>query len=371
MENYQQRHDEEIDLFEIFKKIWDGKILIAGIVSVAAIVAFLVLKLIPSYYRIDVTIDMVAEDQLRAVSPSFLRSSDTQIFSVDEKKKLVEYQVSYPDSKKIYDRVLLQIRSIPLLKSFWEKKFGVIIDLKSGLPLSEEAKAFKKFYSGFFLEPSNTKTPDITARKVSIEYKNSDAGVTLLNEYLNYLNEKVGVEYSKKMEIAYVENLSALDASYNSLNLIEQRKLNDRIVNLQESLKIANSLGIKETPFKELENIQLNLWGSKDYLLGAKSLAQQIEILTARQGKSLAPFSTDLRNMETWRDQMTADLKRLNDLQGRVNYFSVVNAPEATLDPIKPKRALIFIAVVFLAGIFSIFLVLVLSSVKNRKAIAH
>ena len=86
-----QMETDEKDLKELFIKIWEGKRIIGTVVLVSAVTAFITLSLVPSYYRIETTIDTISPDQLRSLMPSILGSS--------------EYQVPAPDGKKIYDRV--------------------------------------------------------------------------------------------------------------------------------------------------------------------------------------------------------------------------------------------------------------------------
>lgn len=345
--------NSEIDFLAFFEKIWTDRKFISIFILVSAISALILIKLVPSYYRIDATIDSVPGDQLRPLFPSVLDSR--------------EYQVPSPDERKIYNRVLLQIGSLALLRSFWEKHTGKILPLEENITSTDEGQAFRDFVDDFTLEPPNPKAGDVTARKITLEDTKRSQGIALLNEYLNFVAQQVWQEQVKQMEASYESSLSALAVNYNNKVLVEERRLSDSLINLQESLKLAQSMGIKDTPFKELENIQLKVMDSRDYLLGTKSLSSQIEMLIARQGKSLAPYSPELRHMETWREQMTSDMKRLKELEGKLKLFAVVNPPEASLNPIRPKKGLIFIAVLFLSGLLSVSIVLIRGAVQERK----
>lgn len=371
-EKYQERQfysgsSDEIDLLELCNKIWEGRYLVFGVVIANGLIALLILGFITSYYSIYATVDASTEDQLRLIAPSYLKVNDSQLYSIDDKKKSVEYQISYPDTKKIYDRVLLQINSMTVMKAFWEKRFEVSLDLRPGVPETDDVTEFRRFYKSVFLESSNPKTPEVTARKISVEYESSTEGVKILNDYMDFVSEYIWLNYLDDLDAAYRVNLKALETNYQALNKIEQRRLSDKIVVLHENFKLAESLGIKETPFKELENIQLRVLDGKDYLLGTKPIAQQIEILTARQGKSLAPFSVELRNMEIWKDQMNSDLERLAGLKGSVRLFSVINQPESSLDTIRPKKVMIFTAVIFISAFFGICIVFVRSAILTRR----
>lgn len=364
-----QNNSDEIDLFEIFEKIWNGKLLIAGIVLASAILAFVILKMTSSYYRIETTIDKVDVEELRPLYPTILDGKEYKV--LDGKVAFLEYQISIPDENKIYDDALLKINSLSFLKNFWEKRTGIPLELKRDAALTDNAIEFKKFQQSFLLDTANLKTPTVTARKISFEYPDSEEGMKLLGQYLDFVNQQLWLEYSAKVDASYSSSLQALEISYNTKKMIESRKLNDDLIVWRENLKIAEALGIKETPFKELENIQSSLMNSRLYLLGTKPLAKQIEIFVARQGASLSPYSPELRKMETWREQMVLDLQRIKDLNNKIHLFSVVNQPQSSLDPVKPQRALIFVAVVFLSGIFGVFLVLIRSAIRSHKVIAH
>jgi chain length determinant protein (polysaccharide antigen chain regulator) len=353
---------DEIDVIDVLRKIWQGKVLIAVIVLISSALTFVVLSLLPSYYKVEATIDAISAIQLRPVSPSILSNIGGSHVSA------LEYQVPALDEKKIYDRVILQVNSLALLKDFWEKKTGKILDLTPGAASTDELREFKKFYKKFVLETPNAKLSDVTARKVSVESKSPNDGVTLLNSYLEFVNQQVCLELLQKLEVSYSANIKALTVSYNARNLIEQQALSDYLLKLRENIKVAQSLGIKEIPFKSLENIQLRILDSQEYLLGTKSLAEQVDILVARQAKSLASYSPDLRNMEIWLTQMNADLSRIKEIDGKIRLFSVVNRPTSSMDPVAPKKPLIFIALVFLSGILGVIVVLVNSGIQERNS---
>jgi LPS O-antigen subunit length determinant protein (WzzB/FepE family) len=352
---------DEIDVVDVLKKIWRGRVLIFSMVAINFVVTMIALALMPSYYRIEATVDAVTPIQLRPINPSVLSNI------AESRLVPLEYQVPVLDEKKIYNRAILQINSLSLLKDFWEKHTGKVLNLSPNAEPTPESQAFKKFYQKFVLESSNPKLVDVSARKIFMESQSPTEGVKLLDEYLEFVNQQVWLELAQKLEVSYKANIDALTRSYNARNVIEQQSLSDHLIKVRESLKIAESLGIRETPFKSLENIQLRILDSQDYLMGTKSLAQQVDILVARQGKSLAPYSADLRNMEIWLEQMNTDLRRIKELDGVVRLFSVVNKPTSSLDPVAPKKTLILVAIVLLSGILGVFIVLIRSVVRAKK----
>ena len=364
---------DEVDFMELVTKIWSGKFIILAVVAFSTIIAIAFLTTMPLYYRIEATVDAVRSEQLRPLRPVILESKayqDSMSLPISGAVPIFagkEYQAEPPDEKKIYDKILLQIGSFNIFKTFWESKIKKVLDLSIDAEETDETKEFKRLFKSFELIAVNPKVPEVTARKVAIEYENPKEGMKILNEYLEYVNSRVLLDQIGIIEATYLENLKSLNASYESRNTIEQNKLSDEIVKLSENLKIADSLNIKETPYKELENIQLKILDSRDYLLGTKTLSQQLDLLVARQGKSLAPFVSDLRSMEIWKEQMTTDLKRIKALKNGVDLFSVVNSAEASLDPVKPKKILLLILVFFSSGLLGVFVVLIKSTIDSRK----
>jgi chain length determinant protein (polysaccharide antigen chain regulator) len=344
------RNDDEIDLVDLLKKLWSERYTILVVILVSTIVCFFVLKALPSYYKIEATIDGVTQEQYRSVMPSQLNTA--------------EYQVAAPDHKRNYNNVLLQIASLGSVKSFWEQRTGKLLDFNQ--KNSTEYKNFMEFFDDLVLESGNSKFPDFTPRKVSILHQNSNEGVSLLTEYLLYVNDSLWRDVSAKMKQSYVANLSALNFRYETVSRAEEKKLSDELTNLKEQLKIAQSLGITDTPFKDLENVQLSVVDSRYYLLGVKALKQQIEILESRQGKSLAPFSIELRSLETQRNIISADLEKLSAFTGKIEIFSIVNKPDSSFSPVAPNKLLILVAVIFASLFLSCIFVLIRSAFRHH-----
>ena len=343
------RHDDEIDLVDLLKKLWSDRYVILAGVLISTAICFVFLKTLPSYYKIEATIDGATQEQYRSVMPSQLNTA--------------EYQVTAPDYKRNYNNVLLQITSLESVKDFWEKRTGKRLDFNQ--KNSTEYKNFMEFFDDLALE-SGSKLPDFTPRKISILYQNPNEGVSLLTDYLLYLNDRLWRDVSETMKQSYVANLSALNFRYDTVSRVEEKKLSDELTNLREQLKIAQSLGITDTPFKDLENVQLSVVDSRYYLLGVKALKQQIEILESRQGKPLAPFSTELRSLETQRNIIAADLEKLSAFTGRVEIFSIVNKPGSSLFPVAPNKLLILVAAIFASLFLSSAFVLIRSAFRNH-----
>lgn len=345
-----EQRDSEIDLIDLLETIWKGRYLLLAIVVVSALVGFLVLRTMPSQYAIDVTIDNVGVEGYHQIYPTIL--------------SIPEYQVPKPDHAKYYDKLLLQISSLNMAKSFWTQRAGKDI----GDELAEEE--FKFFYRNLNLEAKNNKLPELTARKLTILHVDGQAGVELLNEYLAFLNFQLWQKLSTDMLQSYESSLAALNSRYEVRKNYELQRLNDELLKLKENFLIAQSLKIQEIPYASLENIQLKILDGKDYLLGTNLLNQQIAILTERSKGSLSPFSQDLRNLENSMVIIQADIEKLKSIKN-IKMFEVVNPAQASIRPVKPNKTLILFGVVFMSGFIGMIYLLIRSSLIKRRQVTE
>ena len=79
MEDMQPRYDDEIDLVDLFKTIWDGKWQIIGAVVVAAVAAVGVLRSLPNEFTATTEIRPVTT----AEADRYIESNTLGFFKVD------------------------------------------------------------------------------------------------------------------------------------------------------------------------------------------------------------------------------------------------------------------------------------------------
>lgn len=351
-QNHSYDRDEEINLFELCGAIWRKRWLIFTLVMISACSTALWLKWQPSIYRLEALFNSTSAYDIQALQPTILSGGS-------------QYAVTPLKSEDFYQELLTQVGSLNTQKLFWEhwSKQPLSQD-----PSSESTKndiAFKNFFLSFKLTPPNAKTPSITLSQITLETSQPGRDIQTLTAYVDFLNTYVVEKFVAQLEKAYASNLQQLEFDYQALQKREQQKLKDNLLQLQESLSLAKSLNIIDTPYEQLTGIELKVVDDRQYLLGTRVLSEEIRSLEARNKDQLSAFSPELRNMEYWKAILDNDLKKIHALKTDIQAFSMASPVVSSLDPIKPKKLLILLGAIFLSTVIGIVIALVAHAIKN------
>ncbi|GAB1268515.1 LPS O-antigen chain length determinant protein WzzB [Aurantivibrio infirmus] len=346
--------NDEVDLIELVALLWRGKWIVVGVMLIFGIASVWYLKITPSIYRIDAILDETSSYRLQRIQPSKLKGGE-------------EYQVQPVNLEIVYSTALAHANSLYVKKLFWQqsaKERG--ISQPNGI---EYEKYFKVFSNNLSVTVPDTTIPDSSLHSfLALESKNPKESTQLLKAYLDFVDRHTIAELIDQLTAGYTTSLLKLESDYDSLIEQEKRKLADELVRLKESLEVARALNIVETPYDEVENVELGFIENRQYLLGTRVLNEEIKSISARQQKPLAAFVPLLRNMEHWKEQLENDLRRTQGAEDVVNSFVIVSPPQATLDPIKPKKLLIFIASLVVAGVLGVIIIFVREGVKSYRS---
>ncbi len=360
--NNQEYHttypDDEIDLMELFSVLWRGKWLITGMVFISALAALIVLKFFTvPYYKIDVVVDKPSSYQVQSMQPSSFAGGE-------------QYQLEKIDMDILYSRVLAQANSSYVKRLFWGKGGG-----SESLPASSsnesrlaDSAEFKKFTKRLSVAGPDIKNPDDSVGHISLEYADPVAGVEKLEAFVSFINTFTINRLADQLRSGYETLIAKIEGDYQSLLVKEQQKIEDELVVLTEAMELAESLGIKDTPYELVENVELKILDDRLYLLGARVLKGEINALKARQQKPIASFVKRLRDMENWKKQLQFDLKQLDENVEKVSAFTIVTPPESSLEPVKPNKLLILVGVIFLSGMLGVIIVFIRHAMKNYQA---
>ncbi|MGI1677505.1 MAG: hypothetical protein K6L75_02130 [Cellvibrionaceae bacterium] len=355
---YPDYRDDEIDLMELVAVLWGGKWLVIGLVFLSAVFTFCFLKFFAdSYYSVDVVIDKPSNYQLQRLQPSELQGGKA-------------YQVAEIDLETIYSRVLSHADSLFVKRLFWRDHV-----MKSGEKMTDnemsQDKEFQRFAKELRVNGPSGKEPEQTRSTLAIEVISPEAGIALVTAYQEFISTYTLKMLAAELRAGYEASLFSLDEDYISLENRELQKLDDELIVLTEALEIARALGIKETSYDQVENVELKMLDDKRYLLGSRVLNEEIKSLEARKEKPLAAFSVQLRNMENWKRQVESDLKQLDNIDKKVMPFVVVSPPESSLKPVKPNKLMILIGVIFLSGMLGVIIVFVRHGMKSYQERAN
>ena len=210
---------------------------------------------------------------------------------------------------------------------------------------------------------------------VSLAYSDPELVTQWLNQFVDFTNERTvhqlfsDVDSTIQAEIKRVRYQLA-----SKLKLAEQRR-HDRIISLQEALRVAKALGITEAgafPMDAGKNpagIAVNTAQVPLYMRGTKALETEITVLESR--KSDEPFIQGLRDLQE-------RLSFLEDLLVDVDKLSAVTVDAVAKKPYRAERPrkLLLIAIAamlgFMIGIFLVFIAefrsRVFDELENTKA---
>lgn len=352
---YLYNQSDEIDLIELFAIIWGGKWLILGLMTCSAAFAYFFISALPSIYQITATINETSGYELQAIQPSKLSGGEV-------------YQLPILSPEKMYDAVLAQSESLFTKKSFWEEFSGEPLgDLQRDGELTTNEKDFLKFAESFSMSLAGENDQNSRVATLVLELKDREFGVNLLDMYLTYLDKKTVAKSLNQLQTGLEANLLRLEGDYESLKERELVNLEDQIVRLGEAYKLAESLNIVETPYEQVENVELSILDNRLYLLGTRVLGEELKSLETRRERPLEAFVPHLRNLELWKHQLKGDLAQINTYKDSSHAFAVISPAQSSLRPIKPNKMLLFVASVFAAGLVSMILVFVLHGVRNYK----
>jgi len=315
---------------------------------------FIYIKQSPSIYKVDAILDKTSDYQLQRIQPSML-------------EKGVAYQVKLIDLDVVYSTALAHADSLYVKRLFWEGHTGAKVGL-FGSTESEQSENYKNFIDDLSVQIPNLKTPSRQLSTASFESETPVEAENLLRDYLKFIDQHTMRDLIAQLRTAYMAVSSRLESDYQSLLEREKQKIADDLIRLSEAYEIAKALNIIDTPYEQVENVELGILDDKQYLLGARVLGEEINSLKARLDKPLAAFVPMLRDMEHWKGQLERDLARLDGASDTVHAFVVVSPPESSIDPVKPNKLLIFIAVLFAAGILGVVIVFTREGIKSYKA---
>lgn len=358
-QNIFQNHDyesrDEIDLLELCVIIWRRRVLVFATMLICVIPTCIWLIWQPSIYKLESLFGSTSNYNIQALQPTLLPDGE-------------RYQVSSLKSEDLYQDLLTQASSLNAQRLFWEQW--------SKLPLSQDPSGattknddeFKVFFKSLKLIPPSPKNPNVTFSQINLETSNPARDIKTLTAYMDFLNVRVVEKFVSQLEKGYTSNLQKLQFDYGSLKKREQQKMEDSLLQLQESINIARSLNIVDTPYEQLAGVEIKLVDDRKYLLGTRVLEQEIKSLMSRAEKPLSAFVPELRVMESWQEVLENDIKNLKTIKSEIQVFNLVGPVVSSLDPIKPKKLLILLAVIFLSVLIGAVVAVAGNAIKNYQA---
>ena len=318
MQNKEQIIEDEIDLKELFRTIWEKKIFILLFTSIVTLISIIYVSIKTPTYEVKALIEIGSYKSENINSQGV---SLVQTLNLDEANNL----------SKILSTIFIDIR-----KNTQDKEFDVV---NISVP-----KGMKNFI------------------EVSVEAKSNDLAVKGLNEVVDYVkteHKKILNDVKEKNELE-LKNIQFNISNIENDKIININKkidlFNQSIVNLEEQLKLLN-----ET-LKNVNNLEPSIYALK--------LTEKRDISNAIITNKLALYDF----IEQKENFINLDINKLIERKKLVETLSlphnlknseIVGSIIKSDNPVKPKKSLV-VVVAFVTGfILSIFIVFFMQFINS------
>lgn len=335
--------DDEIDLFELAAALWRKKWLI--IIITLAVIALAVMYLVttPKIYEAKV---LISETQ--AVNIAQLNVGNAQLGSYA--------QSISPESAYALFNKKLQSKELAL------EYFLDNIE-PAYLENGDKNATSRSLYEGFVKSISIVGTVDDIYLTVKYQYTDPDLVARWLNGYLRFVEHKTKQELIDSALHNKAQAINEYQKEITSLRTVYSRRLQDKIVQLEEAYRIAKKLNFQKPVASNItDKIVSNVLDeSLLYMRGAEVLHAEIEALKARE--ILDPFIEKIRPIQekiSYLESVEYDFDKLQVLA--VDAWAT--PPEHS---IKPRKLLILIFAGLMGGILGVIVALIILANTKRK----
>lgn len=345
-----QHNSDEIDLRELFKALWDGKLIIIASTIVFAVAAVLFALNSQEWWSSKAKVsqaqlqDMAAyQQQVKQFQPVFdIYQEDGTVLVSDELNGLV-------DTRVLFQRFIDAFNSSDNKRSFLDSS-EEFKQFKDQLDADADADAARRLYAQWFQKISATQDGkgNNAPFDISLQSTSKESSYALLNEYLAVIKRKVHKDA--------LNNLQAIVSGKRNELIQQKRILETQATNkiLVEAERAKYALDIATAASV---NQPIQTYNDKEIFgidLGTKALAAKITALESV--KNLSVVEPRLQQIDAKLDMLkTLEIDRSVDFQT----FRFLENVEQPITRDKPKRALIAVLGTLLGGMLGVAIVLV------------
>jgi len=339
-------YSDEIDLVELFRNLWQQKLLIILITLVVTAAAGAYAFLSPPVY----------EARASVMPP---RLSDIASYNLGRSEAMLDqFQVS-----DIYEVFKTNLLSAALKRTFFRDTY------LPELAAEKRAKAQDKLWKEFN-EVLTVKAPDKKNRpeyyEVMVGYKSPDQAAEWVNHYIDMVVKKTEQDMQDNVLSEIETKTQVIERQIDALRITAQKRREDRIIRLREALVVAEAVGLdapqvvagKTSSDGDLAQF---IDGNLMYMRGAKAIRAELAVLEKRENDD--PFIGELRGLENQLDF----LRKIDVNPDDVSVFTLDSRAEVPETPVKPKKAIILALGMILGGGLGLFAALVRSMVQGRR----
>lgn len=327
-------HDDEIDLFELIATLWRHKWLIIGITILATllagVIAFFVMK--PSYQS-QATITPPNQYQITALNSGIV------LLQADQKVSTVS-----PD--QAYNTLIQTLGATDLQRQFFRESY--LPRYQDDPKVEDNQRGFEKFQKSLSIQ----KATDNNNRNISVTNENPQEAYELLNEFLQFANDKAKTLLLENRKAEISTMVSNIENTLQGMQIEMDAQTNFELSELKNAYETAEALEMT-TPMEKPTEL---------YQQGTHALASKIKFLEAQKEN----YS---RNNRYNTLAMMLDSYKAIQLPSADQFstFTFNALPEVPEIPTKPNKKLIVIIGFLLGGMLGVIIVLLREAIRNYK----
>lgn len=360
-------HDE-IDLFELFYSIWQGKWLIIAITIITTLIAAAYAFTAEEQWTSRAQIRVAEQPQLQ----SYLNIQKAihrviSLGNVTNRENAKEFRAfdtrqSLEDAFSFFTLSLLsKDDSLEAIQTttYYQEQAALLDSDNARIKLLDK------------MATSNFKIEEVKGARAGSLYDLSFAANTpaaaqaTLSEIVNYLNNKRVQFLFQRLENHLMDTLLVQETLSNNIKNEADQMRNNTLQELEQALAIAQQSGISNftgnTPIGnniiDLQNAELL------FLLGETFLEAQLNTLNTASAIYPTEYYEAMRNVETLKGHLNP--------QAEGQLFSYATTPEFPLSKDKPRKALILVLGVLFGGVIGTFVVLLRNAIRARQQVAN
>ncbi|MDD1013503.1 LPS O-antigen chain length determinant protein WzzB [Pseudomonas rubra] len=269
----------EVDIVALCGAIWAKKYFICSVVVIFFLAALVYLKFSRTIY----------ETKIFVMPPTQNEIADFNYGRTDV-TGLKPYSV-----RQVYDVFLRDFQGESLRRSFFERYY--LPSLTEEERKGSQSKLYNEFSRIMVVSTAGKNSPDLYSLTVS--GNSPEQVVSWAKAYVAEAGASAMQEMIKNVEREADVRARNVSQQIEGLRESGQKVREDQIVQLQEALNIAYSVGLKEPPIIGSglsAEVTAGMDGALAYMQGSKALEAQIHNLEKR--KSDDPFIAQLRNLQ-------------------------------------------------------------------------
>jgi len=370
MSEVRPTYDDELDLFEFFETLWDGKWKIVGVVIFSVLSVF-------GYQTIQPQPNFEASTEIKPISSveagRYSQSNALGFFEVSP-NTLLNLYIDQLDDRTLFEEAIRKYQLLDVEK-FEDKQAyeEAVIELASSIDISPP------------ININGTEKGDLRSFwTIGFEY-NDDAK---WKSVLSFVDSKANQSVQRILQQLFQNSLSVAkqkqmfeleDLEFLIANALEDydKNTSDRLAYLIEQASIARKLGVAKNTIEaqtfSAQNGMVVITDTLFYLRGYEAIEKEIELIKSRTNKEA--FVKGLVELEQKQRTIKQDktLERAESLFAsspilNTNDFSAVSVKvDATEFETKAKKMPMLALAVVIGGVIGVIYVLISSAVRNRK----